>query len=110
MRQFVIFLENMNDVTISDIQELNNTMYYSSLNDSPAVKPLVDNKIYYVKEYVKIIEIDYSDMYIKVLNEQGSTLIGQIIEGFDIEFNIPADIYIEYYKKDKESYDLYAKY
>ncbi len=109
MRQFVIFIENINDVKISDIQELNNRMYATQLSKT-TIKPLVDDKLYYIKQYVKIIELNYFDMYIKVINDQGSTFIGQIIDGIDIEVDLPADIYIESFKKDNENYYLYVKY
>lgn len=109
-RNIVIFIENMNDVVISDTQDLINSMASTHFTGKSKLKPLVNGKIYPVKEYVKMIEIDYLDMYIKVINEHGSTFIGQIVEGLEIEFNeVPANIYIESYKKEEENYYLYAK-
>lgn len=110
-KNIVIYIEDMKDVSISDTQELMNSMATTNLTGKVKRRPLADGKIYPVKDHVTIIEIDYLDMYIKVMNEHGSTFIGQIIEGLDIEFDeIPSQLYIESYQKEDEHYYIYAKY
>jgi hypothetical protein len=111
MQYMVIYIENMNDVVISDTQQMINSMASTNFIGKDKMKPVVEGKLYHpVNNYSKIIEIDYLDMYIKVINEYDSTFIGQIIEGLHDMINLPAQIYIESYKKENESYYLYAKY